>query len=330
MNVIVSNKYQAALGVLDIDVIKSINGEFSPLDLANQFKTFFYNKMIIDITSIKDYENIAVMRELSINLDMTNTILLLDDSTIVNSPAYLSQLVSMGIYNFTKTPNNVKFLLDNPNSYKDVAKYQNLNISQEPNKFNDKLDKPATTGTIGRRVIGIKNLTSHAGATTLTYMLKKHLEDLYRVKAVELNASDFEYLGDNELESLNAVKFDEFLSINNDLEVVLVDLNREDVSLCSEVIYLVEPGILKLNKLIQHDYKVFEKIKNEKIILNRSVLDERSVKDFERESGIKVFFNLVNVDDKLNKDLHVIQLLISLGFTRMSTESDKPSVFGIF
>ena len=37
MNVIVSNKYQSLLASLDIDIIKSINGEFEVEDLASQF-----------------------------------------------------------------------------------------------------------------------------------------------------------------------------------------------------------------------------------------------------------------------------------------------------
>ena len=68
MNVIISNKYQSLLGTLEIDVIKTINGEFTVQDLVNQFSNFFYNKMIIDITAIKNYENINIMRELSLNL----------------------------------------------------------------------------------------------------------------------------------------------------------------------------------------------------------------------------------------------------------------------
>ena len=52
MNVIVSNKYQALLAGLDIDLIKSINGEFEPSELASQFSNFFFNKMVLDITAI--------------------------------------------------------------------------------------------------------------------------------------------------------------------------------------------------------------------------------------------------------------------------------------
>ena len=53
MNVIISNKYQSLLASLNIDVIKSINGEFSVDELVQQFQSFYYNKMIIDITAIK-------------------------------------------------------------------------------------------------------------------------------------------------------------------------------------------------------------------------------------------------------------------------------------
>ena len=105
MNVIVSNKYQALLASLDIDVIKSINGEFTVDELIAQFSNFYYNKMIIDITAIKGYQDIKVIQNLSVNFDMSKVILLLDDSETVNSPVYLSSLVSMGIYNFATNVN---------------------------------------------------------------------------------------------------------------------------------------------------------------------------------------------------------------------------------
>ncbi len=113
MNVIVSNKYQNMLGTLDIDIIKSINGEFEVEELVKIFTNFYFNKMIIDITAIKGYQNIKNIQKLSVNFDMKKVILLLDDSEIVNSPKYLSQLVSMGIYNFTRNINAVKFLIVN-------------------------------------------------------------------------------------------------------------------------------------------------------------------------------------------------------------------------
>ena len=76
MNVIVSNKYQNMLATLDIDVIKSINGEFEVEELANIFTNFYFNKMIIDITAIKGYQNIKNIQKLSVNFDPSKLILL--------------------------------------------------------------------------------------------------------------------------------------------------------------------------------------------------------------------------------------------------------------
>ena len=89
MNVKITNKYSALLANLDIDFIKSVEGVFTPEEIIMQFNNFFYNKMILDITAIKDYQDITKIQELSVNMDMSKVILLLDDSEIVNSPRYL-------------------------------------------------------------------------------------------------------------------------------------------------------------------------------------------------------------------------------------------------
>lgn len=326
MNVIVSNKYQSLLGTLNIDVIKTINGEFTVQDLVNQFGNdkFFYSKMIIDITAIKNYENINIMRELSLNFNMQDVILLLDDSPVVNSANFLSQLVSYGIYNFTRSVDAITFLMQNPNTYKDVAAYQNLN--NDTNLDSRKVKEIAPV-KMEQRVIGFKNVTEHAGATTLIYMLKKHLQDDYKVKAIEVNSTDFEYFNDKTLESADFMNVSIKLANNADAEVILVDLNDGPETICTEVIYLIEPGILKLNKLIREDRKAFEKLKNKKLVLNRSVLNEKDVKDFERESGSKIFFNIPCLDEKLDNNKKITEFLIALGFSRLDIENKK--MFGI-
>ena len=54
MNVKVVNKYESLLNNVDVDIIKSISGVYTPEELISQFNNFFYNKMILDITAIKD------------------------------------------------------------------------------------------------------------------------------------------------------------------------------------------------------------------------------------------------------------------------------------
>jgi len=314
MNVIVSNKYQTLLGTLNIDVIKSISGEFTVQSLVNQFNNFYYNKMIIDVTAIKDYKNVSTMRELSINFEMDKVIILLDDSPEVNSPMYLSQLVSVGIYNFTRSVDAVPFLIEHSNSYKDVAGYQNFNMSGPTYTPNVPSDAPIK---MEQRIIGVKNITEHAGASTLIYMLKKQLQGKYKVKAIEINNTDFEYFNDKSLESTDFMNASFKISNYSDADVILVDLNDGDESLCTEMIYLIEPGIIKLNKLIRNDRKIFDKLRNKKIVLNKSVLDSSDVRDFEKESSSKVFFNIPCLDEKLDNNQKIDEFLVALGFSRI-------------
>lgn len=329
MNVIVSNKYQALLANLDIDVIKSINGEFSVDELVAQFSNFYYNKMIIDITAIKGYQNINVIQNLSVNFDMSKVILLLDDSERVNSPVYLSQLVSMGIYNFTSNVNVVKFLIDNPNTYKDVASYHNISGFKKPTLNEHSVDN--TVGKIGQKILGFRNVTEHAGSTTLIYLLKIHLEKYYKVKAVEIDGNDFTYFNDRDLESVSTVEFGDFLARNATLDVILVDLNESNMTkFCDDIIYLIEPGRIQLNRLIRNDNNIFEELKSKKIVLNRSVLSAKDVEDFEKESGSKVFYNLPYLDDKLDNQAIINDFLLNLGFSRIEEEKGKSGLFSVF
>lgn len=328
MNVIVSNKYQSLLASLNIDVIKSINGEFSVDDLIAQFSTFYYNKMILDITAIKGYEDINIMQNLSVNFDMSKVILLLDDSEVVNSPVYISQLISMGIYNFTSDVNTIKYLIDNPNQYKDVANYHIISGFKKPVLNEKAIDN--TRGKIGQKIIGFKNVTEHAGATTLIYLLKLHLEKSYKVKAVEIDKNDFVYFNDESLENISSLGFNDFLSQNSDYDVILVDLNEGNVlEYCHDIVYLIEPGLIKLNKLIRQDNAIFEKLSDKKIVLNRSVLSEKDVMDFEKESGSKVFFNMPCLDDKLDDQKIINIFLTNLGFSRVE-ENSSNGIFSIF
>ena len=339
MNVKVVNKYESLLNDVDVDIIKSISGVYTPDELVAQFNNFFYNKMILDITAIKDYENIAVIQELSVNMDMSKVIILLDDSELVNDPKYLSALVSMGIYNFTRNIDAVKFLIDNPNTYKDVAQYHQLNMmmgtTSEENTHTTKKEKKekeerdyVVTNSV--KIIGLKNVTEHAGSTTLTYLLKKQLEKNYKVVAVEVDNNDFIYLNERTLMNTNHFELQKFISSHYNCDVILIDLNEEgSVDYCTDVLYLIEPGLIKLNKLIRKDPQIFEKLKGKKIVLNRSVLDNNDVEDFENESNSKVYYNIPYLDDKLDNHVELEYLLQKMGFNKEDNDKNV-KLFNIF
>src|SRR5574344_1605399 len=141
----------------------------------------------------------------------------------------------MGIYSFTRNLDGVRYLLQHPHEYKDVAHLHNIGEMAGEND-----------GNLGRaRVVGIKNLTEHAGATSLTWMMKKCLQTNYAVTAIEVNKRDFMYLNDPELLSSTTENLPKDLMKNSTSSVILVDLNDyNDLSICKDVIYLIEPGTL--------------------------------------------------------------------------------------
>ena len=225
-------------------------------------------------------------------------------------------------------------MIKDKNSSKESSVEENntSNISSNV-KESHKIKRPVEPDYQEVRIIGIKNVTEHAGSTTLTYLLKKQLEKKYKVVAVEVDDNDFIFLNDKTLRHTNHIDLQEFITTNYGSEVILVDLNDQgSPSLCNEVLYLIEPGLIKLNKLIRRDHKTFEKLKGKKIILNRSVLNSSDIADFEYESHSKVYFNLPYLDDKLDNHKELTELLIKLGFVRFQNDNDGKNgkLFSIF
>ena len=131
MNVIIANKFREALSNLDIEIIKELDGEFTVDEIINTFQNFFFQKMILDVTALKDYKDVKTLQQLSLSLDVDKVVLLLDGSPETSAPEYLSDLISVGIYNFTMNVDGVKWLIDHPNSYRDVAQYHQLDTTHE-------------------------------------------------------------------------------------------------------------------------------------------------------------------------------------------------------
>lgn len=336
MNVIVANKYRDALASLDIDVIKKLDGEYSVEEIIETFKNFFFQRMILDITALKDYKDIKTLQKLSLALDMDRLILLLDGSPEVIDPEYLSDLISMRIYNFTMNVEGVKYLYDNPNSYRDVAQYHQLDTYHNNNVIVEQSSPTTVVYQQGHncRVIGLKNLTDGAGATTLTYIMKKQLERNYSVVALEVGKKDFIYFGDKNMYSINELELGNNIAKYNDKDIILVDVNNSASAenVVSEMLYLVEPSKLKLNKLLSRNPRAFERYKNKKIILNQSLLSKQDVVDFEYETKTRIFYNLQPLYDQEDSNSCLDSLLAKLGFAKQSDESSAPKkgLFGKF
>lgn len=324
MNVIIANEAKAMLSTLDIDVIKSVDGVHTADEIVEMFKNFFYARMILDITAIKDYNDIINIQKISIGLDADKIILLLPNNEASTSSSYLSKIISMGIYNFTTTVDGVKYFLDHPNTYKDVAHIQQLNDLSTT--INEKV-------VAGSRIIGIKNVTDHAGSTTLIYMLKKELEQSYgmSVVAIEVNRHDFMYFNSSNMISIDDEHLMTEIVKHNDVAIILVDLNdSSNEGACSDVLYLIEPSSIKLNKLMRRNRRVFEELRGRKIILNKSLLSNSDIMDFEYEGKTKVFYNIPPLNDRVKNPV-LSDFLSKIGLINKTSEKESGGkIFGLF
>ena len=323
MNVIIANEAKDMLSSLDIEVIKSVDGIHTADEIVEMFKNFFYARMILDITAIENYDDITNIQKISIGLDADKIILVLPNNELYASSTYLSKIISMGIYNFTTTLDGVRYFLEHPNTYKDVAHIQQL--SNLSSTINDKV-------MAGSRIIGIKNVTDHAGSTTLIYMLKKELEQSYgmSVIAIEVNRHDFAYFNSPNMISVSDENLMSEIVKRKDVSVILIDLNdSNNEGACGDVLYLLEPSSIKLNRLMRRNRKIFEELRGKKIVLNQSLLSNSDIMDFEYEGKTKVYYNIPPLNDRIKNPI-LSELLAKIGLVSSPKEKDEGKIFGLF
>lgn len=319
MNVIIANERQNELANLDIEVIKAINGVFEAEELVQMFSNFFFGRMILDLTAIKDYKDVRNLQKFALSLDVEKIIVLLPDTPECLAPTFLSKIISMGIYNFTTNLDGVKYLLNNPNTYRDVAHLHQLNdvngsVVQTPVEGGNTtvINQVINSGPM---VLGFKNLTEHSGATTLIYMLMKELKNMGKnALAIELDKKDFTFLKEPNMISTSKDQLSNELLKHRDKDVILVDLNKEgDENICTDVIYLLEPSTLKLNKLMLYNRKAFERVAGKKVIITSNVMSNSDIQELEYEAKIKTFAVLPPMDERANNSEILQDLLSRLG-----------------
>ena len=188
---------------------------------------------------------------------------------------------------------------NNYNNIENIDDHQNINDS---NFYYDK--------TSNKKVIGIKNVTLNAGSTTLTYLITKLLKNKSKknVVAMEINKDDFKYYQDR---SMISVYEDNVINTINNInaEIIIVDLNNcKNTGFCNEILYLVEPSIIKLNKLMMENRFAFRELQNKKIVLNKSLLSVNDVNALSKEAGTPIYFNIPPLNDRL--DNNIIEQLV--------------------
>lgn len=314
MNILIINKLMNSLKTLNIPIGKELVGSFSINDIITTFGSLDFSKLIIDASAIKDLDDSLLLQKLASNIEVNKLIIVFED---INNANLISKLISFGIYNFATNNNMIIQLMDTPNTYKEVAHYHDL-ASQ------DKNSKP-TNKSGNTRIIGFKNLTKNAGATSLIYMSKKYLEQYYQVLAIEVNKADFEAYkkSDEEFISTNEINFITDLNKATNYDVVLVDINDSNTEIyCTDVFYLIEPSIIKIE-----DFKKFNAVDqvflDKKIVLNKSFLSSSELATFQFEGKLKIFFNLPNLNDRATKQPHLVAFYKMLGLDKRNAKKIK-------
>ena len=274
--------------------------------------------MILDVTAIKGFANIESYKKIVSELDPEKIIFFLPAGSEVCTSNFISDLVTNGIYNFTTNMDGVKYLLKKPNTFQEV--------SHLVKEVNDSISNV--------KVIGFKNITEKAGATTLIYMLRKELKTHLksRIIAIEVEKNDFTYFNEEDMISVSKEQLKDNISKYADDSIVLVDLNDlEDETICEEIIYLLEPSMISLNKLIRKNRNIFNKLVDKKVILNKSLLNNKDLNDFEYEAKVKIFFNMPPLDER-KKNPILTEFLGKLGLIKIEEDQNVNNnrIFGLF
>ena len=284
MNIVIENLNSNIINGISIATIKRLSGVYDVGTLFNEISPLSYEKAIIDITAINNYTDINVLKSLISFIKSDKLILVISKDNVTDE--YLKSIIEIGIYSIAYTSEHIVELYSNPNNYEDAVILINKSVK--------------TT-----KVIGFKNITKHAGATTLIYILKKHLDKYRKVLALEIDKLDFNFFYNKEMISIQDNAVDMTLEKYGNQDIILIDLNnsKNAIKYCDEIFYLVEPTMIRINESMMVDPTIFSSLRDKKVILNKCPLSGDEVKEFESESHIRPYFILPMLNERKNSDI---------------------------
>ena len=179
--------------------------------------------------------------------------------------------------------------------------YDNIDDNSKSNAKKDKI------------VIGVKDVTIHAGSTSLVYMLQMTATNKLNLNAlsIEIDKNDFRLFRDNKMISVDSKDIKNVIE-NSREDVIFIDLNEcGDTDFCTDVLYLVEPSVIKLNKLMIENKNIFKELKDKKVVINKSLLSDNDIRTLSSEAGIDFFYTIEPLNDREMND-SIINLIEKL------------------
>ena len=162
------------------------------------------------------------------------------------------------------------------------------------------------------------------------------LSDYYSTMAIEINKRDLTYFHDKDCLSVKEEDIESTMDKYSSISTFIIDLDRTNKDhICTEVLYLIEPSTIKLNKLSLINPKIFSELKGKNIVLNKSLLNDSDIANFEVESDLKVYYNIPPLNDKEDVSKCLLPLLEKLGYIKAveheeKEETPKRNIFDIF
>ena len=169
-----------------------------------------------------------------------------------------------------------------------------------------------------RMIIGIQNVTAHAGASTLVRMMVRQLNN-HGIKAygIEMFRQDLMYYRDPHLVAcMNRNDIERELRKMEDGNAVIMDLNDfgEADKYCDKVIYLIEPSFIKLTKCLKKNSNALVELRDANVVLNMSFVNNQELPDFEYETKLTIFDNIPPLNDRNENSIEVNNFLRKLGY----------------
>lgn len=328
MFIVIKNENSNIINNLSVNVIKTLVGEFTRKDLDNELYMVNYDRVIVDITSIKNYyDDNYLYGFLQYFNDPSKIIILLNDSFVANSKLFLSNLIKHGYYNFATSDSSLNRLIERENTFDDVKELaEGYDFLKSDSIVSGRDSKGFETDKV---VIGIDNGIPHSGATTLMYMLVKEFSRKYNVKGVEMNGEDSLLFNDERVISCESrAQLETIIMSLKDVDIFIIDLNGSDVKeICNKVIYLVETGTIKVNKLMKGDKSNYERLVGADIVFNRTNLSSSEVKTFEYETGLNVVGSVPNLNERLDSNDGLRDLV---RYFDVHVKNNKKGFWGLF
>ena len=307
------------------EVIKFIENPNTYEDVMRTIDANFDNNMYVD-NSIKENDdpnqnNVVEspnensnqehrsLGDMLINFNLQNTTS--DESNNFGTDIVYSNEESSEKSNDVEENNDEPKMETNNSDNVSLSNLVDLNMESQDNNsgknmflISDSIDDTYDEGSKDKIVIGVKNVTLHAGSTSLIYMMHKIASSVLKIKvlSVEVNKKDFKLYRDAKMICVESKDVKDIIDKSNE-ELILVDLNDcDDISICTEVIYLVEPSTIKLNRLMIENKEIFKDLKNKKVVLNKSLLSDNDVRTLSSEAGMEFFYSLEPLNDRIIND----------------------------